>query len=114
MLDRDVAAIKPAQLAQALDQGTGLEHAKNVFRRPGRGRQITDAAHAFGLLRAARPRRDERRPGENDQIAPIHSSPSQDAAEARRAVTSISIFMRGSTRPQMIAVADGPTIGNAP
>ena len=69
----DVTAVGPPKFAQALDQGTGLQDAKNVFRSARRRRQIADAAHGLGLLRTPRPRRDERRPGENDQIAPPHS-----------------------------------------
>ena len=80
----------------------------------GRGRQITDAVHAVRLVAVRRPSAAWRAPRRRERPDRAASSGSAHAlSEARRAVTSISIFMRGSTRPQMIAVAAGRIVAKA-
>ena len=56
MLDRDVAAVDPAQFAQPLDQAARLQYPEHVVRRAGRRRQIADAAHPLGRLCPSRTR----------------------------------------------------------
>ena len=111
VLEDDVAAVDPAQVAQARHQGACLLHPGLIFGAAGRRRQVADAADALGRLCPQAAVAGDRQNGCRQQIAPgdraaVHGS-------RRRAVTSISIFMRGSTRPQISAVAAGRIVANA-
>src|SRR6266849_6761924 len=91
-----------------------MENSVHIFRRAGGGREIADAAYALGLLRAPHDGEDNRQSAAKyQQIAPSHRADHRLPAPAWRAVTSISIFMRGSISPQMRVVAAGRIVPNA-
>ena len=95
MLDRDIAAVDPAQLPQPLDQGACLENPEQVIRGAGRGGEIADAANPFGWLRAPPDREHDRQSADQrNYIAAPHSPPRGALAAASRGDLDLDLHAR--------------------
>src|SRR5579862_2245016 len=73
MIDRDVAAVGPAQFPQPLDERPCFENPEQLVRSPGSGGEIADTPYPVGWLRDTGPRRNHGGADEQNDLAPVHS-----------------------------------------